>query len=141
MGKLFAVIILFLFTGIANGDELRTDGNFFNSLTEPMKTAYVGGLIHGISLGASFALWASLKPGDGLVEKIEKVATINSYSEKYINEKPVSQFRDGLKDFYADFKNRRIDINDALWVVAREIKGDPDSEIKELISNLRRDAK
>lgn len=48
-----------------------------------------------------------------------------------------TQVVDGVNEFYADFRNRRIRIDDAIWIVLQEIAGDDESAIADQVKSLR----
>jgi len=59
---------------------------------------------------------------------------------RYLKNPTTDQVVDGLTEFYEDFRNRSIRVNEAIWVVLRQIAGDPSDQIKQLIANLRKSA-
>jgi len=52
----------------------------------------------------------------------------------------VAQMDKGLADFYADYRNLRIHVSDAIWPVLRGISGAPKEQVEGLIENLRKNA-
>jgi hypothetical protein len=47
---------------------------------------------------------------------------------------------DGLNSFYKDYRNRRIKVPDAVWLVANSIAGKPQNEMDKMIENWRQSA-
>ena len=50
------------------------------------------------------------------------------------------QFRDGLDEFYSDYRNRRIPMHNGFWIVLNTIAGKPEKEITVMIENFRKSA-
>lgn len=63
------------------------------------------------------------------------------YFNDYIAGKSNTQFRDGLDNFYADYRNRSIAIKDAIWLVANEMSGMPRDSLDLMINNYRKNTK
>ncbi|MGD0625712.1 MAG: hypothetical protein ABSB32_13450 [Thermodesulfobacteriota bacterium] len=82
-------------------------------------------------------------------EEMELLMEYAAYEEKsdlgkyYVADITLGQIVDGLNTFYGDFKNRRIRISDAVYVVKKQIQGASSEEIEVLCQWLRsdRDAK
>jgi hypothetical protein len=51
------------------------------------------------------------------------------------------QLNDGLNDFFSDYKNRRIEVDDAIWLVLNGIAGTPKEKLDKMIESHRRNAK
>jgi hypothetical protein len=51
----------------------------------------------------------------------------------------VKQIMDGLDELYRDFKNRSIKMQDAIYVVKKQIKGSPEDEVEKILLFLRGD--
>lgn len=127
--------------------DQRRDGNWWNQQDRTTKAAYVVGFFDGIFLGNQFSYWE-------LVEKAEANGTqsdkdtaftrlnhsFERYRAKYLGNVSNLQVADGLDEFYKNFRNRSINVNDAVWPVLRQIAGDPTPEINSLIENLRKNA-
>jgi hypothetical protein len=50
------------------------------------------------------------------------------------------QFFDGLNKFYADHRNRRIEIQNSMWIVMSDISGRPSGIMESMIEAWRRKA-
>jgi len=57
---------------------------------------------------------------------------------KYLKNVTNSQLADGVDKFYSDYRNRRIMVNDAVWLVLNEISGKSDADMKKMIENWRK---
>jgi len=53
----------------------------------------------------------------------------------------VGQIVDGLDELYEDFKNRSIKVQDAMYLIKKQIKGAPEEEVRQLLIYLRGDKK
>lgn len=49
----------------------------------------------------------------------------------------VGQIVDGLDELYKDFKNKSINVQDAIYVIKKQIKGTPEEEVKQILLYLR----
>ena len=68
-----------------------------------------------------------------------KVAnSYDSYMRKYLSNVTNGQLVDGLDKFYSDFRNRRIKVNDAVWLVLNQVAGEPEAEMEKMIENWRK---
>jgi hypothetical protein len=99
------------------------------------KANYMIGFYDGIKLGGEFSYWNFTKY-DAEFKKISDA--YQEYEDKYISNITASQVVDGLNAFYKDSRNRRILVNDGVWLVLGQIAGDPDME--RTIENWRRTA-
>lgn len=118
------------------------DGNLWHKLkenagecTDVMKTTYV----IGFTGGATHVLVNSLTPlskypknfDPNLAEReinLIRWATFPDDADKYV---------EGLDILFNDFKNRNIEISDALHVVREQIKGVPQEDIEHILLYLR----
>ncbi|MGA9362845.1 MAG: hypothetical protein WBW16_00570 [Bacteroidota bacterium] len=120
----------------------RRDGNYWTSEkwfgTRSLKLPYIGGLLDGLQLGHYFSYW-------GIVSKKLKedcvgqaVRSYDEYFDRYVADVTVGQIVDGLDDFYADYRNRRITIIDATWLVLNGVAGTPKEELDKMIESYRK---
>ncbi|CAI2718690.1 hypothetical protein [Nitrospina watsonii] len=116
MRILLVVLTLFLAAPGWADEDLRADGHLWQETTKTEKIAYISGILTGIGLA-----------GDCIKAKISEVATI-------------SQYADGLDQFYSDFKNKHIPIAQAFSVVNAQLNGASKSLIEEYITLLRKRA-
>jgi hypothetical protein len=98
------------------------------------------GFLDGMELGRSFSYW-------GFAQQREKSACVQDvetsyigYSAKYLSHVTAGQIQDGLNTFYADYRNRRITVDHAVWLVLSGIAGTPQDELEKTIENFRRNA-
>src|ERR1700737_4718265 len=124
-----SIAFVLLVCGIAaapHEPSQRRDGNWWREMGSGGKFVYVTGFFDGMDLGNNFSYW-------GIVDKqkndpaMTKVAnSYDSYMQRYLTNVTNGQLADGLDKFYSDFRNRRIKVNSAVWLVLNEIAGEPE---------------
>ena len=133
---------ILIFSSLAWSADNRRDGNWWIGQENITKVVYLVGSIDGIELGHRFSCWNVLfnetKADQSCYAKVTDSFT--ECSQKYLSNVKVSQVRDGLDSFYADYKNRRIPLYNAVWVVVRGIAGTPEEELNIEIEFCRQDA-
>lgn len=141
MPSLFKVaVVLGLIASLPAFSEEHRDGNWWRELNAPQKAMYVTGFFDGMELGHRFSYWgfAPVATKENM-PGIEKVA--NSYAKmklRYMTNVSSGQVADGLTQFYEDYRNRSISIDEAVWLVANSIAGTPEAKMKELIESFRK---
>lgn len=135
-------IVLFLYwlslpISLAASDD-RRDGNWWRQQTQIVKLVYVVGFFDGMELGNKFSYWKFTKD-DEFLGKV--MASYSEYNQKYFSNVTSGQIVDGLNELYNDFKNRRILVHDAVWLVANGIAGTPEGKLKEMIENWRKNVR
>jgi hypothetical protein len=133
-------VILLLFVPLArNEDESRRDGNWWSRMDYPAKFFYTTGFFDGMELGHKISSWS-------LLESKQKATASNvwesyySYRDKYFTNVSNVQLLQGVDKFYSDFRNRRIAIDDAIWIVVRQVNGMSDEDAEKLMENFRKHA-
>jgi hypothetical protein len=129
----------------------RRDGNWWTGLTgltgpgdtDPVKVvklAYVAGIVDGVQLGmvSSTVLIPNKSEKPACVDDV--AASSVDFRRKYLNHVTNDQISDGLDTFYADYRNRRIMVNNAILPVLMGIAGTPEEQVNKLIENLRKQA-
>src|SRR5690348_13566261 len=120
----------------------RRDGNWWIDQSRPTKLTYMLGFFDGMDLGGDFSYWdLGDKNGGGNDPCISKAA--NSYyanRKKYLAHITNDQLSDGLDEFYKDYRNRRILVHGAVWLVVNGIAGTPQKELDKMIESWRRNA-
>lgn len=125
-------------SSLAWGADNRRDGNWWLDLQKNVKINYAVGFFDGMELGNRFSYWKNLSG-----TKAQKYCTaraVDSYSEysqKYFGNVTAGQLSDGLDSFYADYKNRRILVSNAVWLVVNGIAGMPEEELKKMVESWR----
>jgi hypothetical protein len=123
-------------------DDARRDGNWWREQSRLTQNNYVVGFFDGMPLGSSFSWWGMPKK-DGNINPAAEVAveSFNMYFEKYFSNLTNGQVADGVTAFYEDFRNRKILMKDAVWIVVNMIAGKSEDEIKTMTESFRKNAK
>ena len=139
------LLIVFVSTSLlvpASGGQTnqRRDGNWWLSLTEEFRLKYIVGFFDGMDLGRDFSIWKWLRASNKALDPcLDKVAeSYSEYNEKYLKNVTNGQLVDGLDNFYSDYRNRRITLKNAVWLVVNGIAGTPQDQLNKMIENWRR---
>jgi hypothetical protein len=120
----------------------RRDGTWWNERSVGEKYSYVTGFFDGMELGHKFSYWGLLDETKDDNQQSSCVTksfdSYKNYGDKFFNEVTSSQVADGLTEFYKDYRNRSIRVNDGVWVVVNTIAGTPQEKIDSLVQNLRK---
>ena len=134
--KLSAAILILC--GSAFASSGTRNGNWWIERTQPEKAMYITGFFDGMELGRNFSYW-DLVGQKGMVKKVtDSYAT---FVRKYMTDVTNIQITDGLNVFYEDFRNRKIGIENGVWLVIQQIAGKPDEEMQTLIETYRCNAR
>ncbi len=133
---LFFIAMLVCLSVLAMGED-RRDGNFWRELNEDDRAMYIIGIYDGISIGHNFSYWGNVKDKQAF-KKFLEVDTFNEYFDKYLTNTRSDQVVDGLNELYTDFRNRKIKIMDAVWLVLYQIAGASESEMASILKNYRK---
>jgi len=140
---LVSLIITFFMFGSFNtliAEDNRRDGNWWRDQDRLTRSVYIIGFFDGMDLGKNFSYWkfANKKEMNSCIGKVAE--SYNEYSAKYFKNVTNTQLVDGLDSFYADFRNRNIQVADAVWLVVNSIAGTPQEKLDSMIENWRRNA-
>lgn len=122
-----------------DGVRIR-DGNWWNQQDQVAQTIYVIGFFDGVSLGNKFSMWRSMKGSTPNFCASAAMASFAHYNDKFLTRVAASQLSDGLTVFYKDFRNRSIEISNAVWIVLNEIAGEPREHTDKMTENFRRNS-
>ncbi len=128
------VLALLAFPSLSTADT-RYDGNFWRNTVGAAggKYAFVSGFYSGVFLGRDFST-----RGVGVdLPCFGKAWDSFAEYEKYMHGVTAGQTSDGLDSFYSDYRNRKIRMTDAVWVVLKSISGTPQAEIDKLTEKYR----
>ena len=117
---------------------MRRDGNWWIGQDRLARLNYTVGLFDGMGLGYKFSYWRFVDDQKSEDARRLVQASFTYYSSRYIQNLTSGQVVDGLDVFYADFKNRNILTQNAMWIVANQISGMPAAEVEKLIESWRR---
>ncbi len=138
--RILTLISLTVLTSVsALADENRRDGNWWLNQPETVQAVYAVGFFDGVDLGHHFSIWKyanNKKSRETWIPLANK--SFNEYTEKYLNNVTSGQLIDGLNSFYSDYRNRRIRVQVAVWLVASSIAGTPEAELNKMIENWRK---
>ena len=137
MGLLIAAV-----TTTAFAAENRRDGNWWSEQDRDSKVFYLTGFFDGMDLGKDFSVWKYIHSGSKADESaVAKVtAAYKEYSNKYFNNVTAGQLVGGLNTFYSDYRNRRIKVFAAVWLVVQGIAGTPPEELEKSTESWRRNS-
>ena len=139
---LCVIVLLFVSVTAAAGDTSRRDGNDWMTWNEPTKAIYLSGIFDGVPLGNNLTFWGNLD-AKGSNTSSTWTVVVDPYRKmisKYFSHVNGSQISGGLDDFYKDYRNRSIEVKDAIWIVVNEIACTSKVDIEKLIENFRRNA-
>jgi hypothetical protein len=57
---------------------------------------------------------------------------------RYLGGVTTGQICDGLNEFYKDYRNRRINIPNAVWIVLNMTSGKSDDEVRSMVEHFRK---
>jgi hypothetical protein len=135
----FTLLLLLTAPFARNQQATRRDGNWWVDEDRASKLNYVTGFFDGMDLGNRFSYWG-LEDDPKSVTAAKVIGSYSSYSKKYLSEVTNGQLVDGLDKLYSDYRNRRIDVMGAVWLVVNGIAGKPEAEMQKLIENWRKNA-
>lgn len=145
MGKQYAIRTLIVFSIILlnagashEQTENRRDGNWWLAQSELGKSYYVTGFFDGMTLGNQFSYWGISDKDDPA--RAKAVASYSEFGDKYLKHVTSGQMVDGLDKLYSDYKNRRIMVWGAVWLVANGIAGKSEAELQGMIESWRKNA-
>lgn len=131
----FIVLIAFSFSSAtALAQNTRRDGNYWQTQSQLAKVSYMTGFFDGMELGHNFSVWKNTNshPESAALA----VESFGEYLTKYFSNVTAGQTVAGLDVLYADFQNRRIPLENAVWLVVNQIAGTP--TVNEMILSFRR---
>lgn len=139
--KIYILIaaILFLPAVSYHAADSRRDGNWWTNLDKSSKSIYVTGFFDGMELGHNFSYWGNMQESERSSAS-SAVKSYHEYSKKYLSNVTNIQIVDGLNVFYSDFRNRKIQIFNAIWLVVQQIAGVPDEEMQKMLESWRENA-
>lgn len=138
--KTLLILFLSIILVEVHAQNSRRDGNWWMSKDARYKNIFVLGFFDGMELGNKFSYWPQIKDStsDSCIEKTFE--SFHQYYSKYLDQVLNTQVSLGLDSLYSDFRNRRILINDGIWLVLNEISGLSKKEMDDLVINYRKSA-
>jgi len=140
LSLLFWSFLCLINLSTAQAENIREDGNLWITLTSEQKVMYTKGFDTGMQLGYRMSYWGFVY--DDLKTQCSKdvAASFSMHINKYFKHVNVRQIIDGLNDFYSDYRNRRIEIMGAIWLVVNGIAGTPKEVMDKMIESWRKNA-
>jgi hypothetical protein len=92
------------------------------------KNPYVAGFVNGKDFGIELALRGISTNSQCFTNA---VLISEASKNKYFAGVTLLQFTDGLDSFFGDYRNRKIAIADAVWVILSEISGATEKSVKQ----------
>jgi len=137
---LLLICILVILPTLSSADEGRRDGNWWREQGRNNHFSYVVGFFDGMDLGHKFSYWKFIGNKKTATCFGPVTKSYEEYCSKYFNHVTNVQIVDGLDSFYEDYKNRSIQVCDAVWLVVNGIAGTPQEKLDKMIENWRRSA-
>jgi hypothetical protein len=135
MKPLCLTALFFALSFSLHAQDIRRDGNWWKEQAHSDKIMYMVGFFDGMDLGRQFSFWKNI---DDKVCAPKIVDSYEFYNDKYLKNVTNGQPVDGLDDFFKDYRNRRIRVNNAAWLVLNAIAGTPQAELDKRIENFRK---
>lgn len=135
-----AAVVCLLAALPALGQGTRRDGNWWRDQGETSRLAYITGFFDGTKLGNYFSYWG-MKDKDENANVLGPIKSFSDYGAKYLAHVSNTQLSDGLTVFYQDYRNRKIELTEGIWLVLNTIAGTPEQEIQTMIEAYRKNAK
>ncbi|MEO8399830.1 MAG: hypothetical protein ABI550_08470 [Ignavibacteriaceae bacterium] len=135
----YLILLVFFINSLihSQSSEVRSDGNWWITQSNDYKQSYISGFFRGMMLGFQFTLWGinDLENLSQYKAQVEKA--FRGYEKKYLSNVANTQIVDGLDSLYRDYKNRRIHVVRAVWIVVNGIAGMQQEELDDLIESFR----
>lgn len=118
-------------------DDRRRDGSWWLGLgNAPEKHSYAIGIFDGMIVGSRLSYWPLPSSQQSRV-----AAAFNDWGAKYFSKITAKQLVDGLDEFYLDNRNRNIQTEDAIWLVANAVAGKPQAQLDKMVESYREAAR
>jgi hypothetical protein len=125
----------------ALGDSADSpNGNRWLMLKENSKYAYIVGFLQGMFQGHCFTTWGLPHSQENDPAYLNATKSYNDHWNRFVAKVAYRQFFDGLDKLYADHRNRKIEIQNGMWIVMNEISGQPSGTMESMIEAWRRKA-
>lgn len=137
---IFLLICVLFAPVLSNAEETRGDGNWWIKVNNNARGKFMSGFSFGMGLGYNFSYWGFNRDTKTANCVAKVMDSYNEHFSKYFKNVTTDQLVDGLDSFYADYRNRRIMVTGAVWLVVNGIAGTPQEELDKMIENFRRNA-
>ncbi len=128
---LLPLILTFLpFSLMAQNEH---DGFWWTSQSSTAKVFFVSGYVEGMS-AASAGVKAAVSEGAAKDSVPSRSFLLREFDYSNVR---AGQLVDGVDEFYKDFRNKGIEIADALLYVRDQISGESEERLKDFLNKLR----
>ncbi len=137
MKSFWLTALLFALSFPLYAQNSRRDGNWWLEQTSLLKASYITGFFDGTNLGHQFSSWKCLDD-KACLDKVTE--SYQFYAHKYTKDVTNIQLADGLDVFYKDYRNRKIRVENAVWLTLNAIAGTPQADLDKMVDNFRKNA-
>jgi hypothetical protein len=116
------------------------NGNQWITLDENSKYAYIVGFLEGMFQGHCFTTWGLPGSQENDPAYVNATKSYDDHWNRFVSKTTYQQFFDGLNAFYADYRNRKIEIQNGMWIVMNEISGQSEEMMRTMIEAWRQKA-
>lgn len=116
------------------------NGNVWLTLHENSKYAYIVGFLEGMFQGHCFTTWGLPDSQENDSAWLDATKSYDFHRKRFVAGVTYQQFFDGLNELYADYRNRKIAIQNGMWIVMNAISGCPEETMKSMIEAWRQKA-
>ncbi len=117
-------------------EDERRDGDWWKRQEKSFKYDYAIGAFDGMETGHRLTIKGLPKSKCGL----EAIYSYMTSRDAFFNETTNGLIVDGLNEFYKDYRNRRILVQEGFWLVVNEISGTPRAQMDKMIETARKNA-
>jgi hypothetical protein len=135
------LIVLLLLVGFSiHADSRRRDRNWWLAQSPNSQSLHMIGVLDGTDLGNRLSYEALLeKKGEDGGHAIRTLSdAYDGVWTRYIGHVTSGRICDGLTEFYKDYRNRHINIPNAVWMVLNMISGKSADEMRSMIEHFRK---
>lgn len=119
-------------------DKWRVDGNNWrDSQNAISRVALMQGYVEGYSMAqaiAPFYTCLAIKESKDCLARSNEVVGQSMIDFAGLT---FGQLRDGVDSFYADYRNRKIELPGAMNYVVKAIRGTPTAELEQMVERMR----
>lgn len=124
----------------ALGEPNQRTGNFWRSMDQLQQQIYLAGVMDGAELGRDLISMGCYGKQlydnpEGVLCSVDAQGKFVVGYDKYLQNVSNEQIHDGLNVLFEDYRNRKIRVDDGVFIVLRQIAGDPETDT--LINNIR----
>ena len=140
-------LVCLLFYATATAQHTKHDGNWWNDSSEGFRLGFVTGYLVSMNTVGDAAIFRCMSAKGITSQTPPKVLTdaLDACAQSP-EAKPyqaytgftVGQWKDGIDEFYKDFRNRSLDVQLAIRWVNEQLHGTPAKELEDMVTEWRR---